>query len=199
MKWTDQGGGDFEQAPPGSHIARCIRIIDIGTQQGEYEGRATSARQCLLFWETPNALMEDGQPFIIGKFYTSSLGKKANLRKDLANWRGRDFTEDELKGFEAKNILGAPCMLSVTAKPTGKSGVSGVMALPKGVQCPPQVNKSQFFSLDHFDQEVFDSLSDYFKQKIQQSPEYKAAMYPSSGNQASGTKKADDFEDDVPF
>jgi hypothetical protein len=54
-----------------------------------------------------------GKPFTVSKFYTASLGEKANLRADLKNWRGRDFTDEELAGFEAKNILGKPCMLSV--------------------------------------------------------------------------------------
>ena len=35
MKWSDTGGGDFEQPPIGTHMARCVRVIDIGTQRGE--------------------------------------------------------------------------------------------------------------------------------------------------------------------
>jgi hypothetical protein len=39
MRVSDTGGGDFEQAPAGTHMARCVRIIDIGTQFGEYQGK----------------------------------------------------------------------------------------------------------------------------------------------------------------
>ena len=37
---SDTGGGDFQQSPAGSHIARCVKLTDLGTQTGEYEGKA---------------------------------------------------------------------------------------------------------------------------------------------------------------
>src|SRR4051812_4472100 len=115
----DNGGGDFQSAPVGTHIARCIRLIDLGTQQGEWMGKPTHKNQVLVMWELPNEMMqtEDGdKPFIVSKFYTNSLGEKANLRKDLTTWRGRDFTDDELNKFDLQTILGAACMLSVVPK-----------------------------------------------------------------------------------
>jgi hypothetical protein len=102
---NDTGGGDFQHAPIGTHAARCIRLIDLGTQQGEWQGKPTFKNQVLVMWELPDELMEaqdDGQPrpFIVSKFYTNSLSEKANLRKDLTTWRGRDFTDDELDRFD---------------------------------------------------------------------------------------------------
>src|ERR1700685_4504260 len=103
MKWPDTRGGDFEQPPIGTHMARCVRVIDIGTQRGEYQGKVNIRRQCIIAWELPTELMSEGdsagKPFIVSRFYTASLGKKANLRADLQNWRGREFTEEELSGF----------------------------------------------------------------------------------------------------
>jgi len=201
MKWTDTGGGDFEQPPVGTHVARCIKIIDIGTQKGEYQGKVTIRRQVIIGWELPNALMEDGdyagKPFVVSKFYTASLSDKANLRKDLANWRGRDFTEEELRGFESNNILGKPCMLSLTTNEKGKVRVTGIMALPKGTPVPDQVNASVYFSLDEFNAAVFDSLSDGIKKIIALSPEYEHATKPRTGKPTGGVM--DDMEDDIPF
>jgi len=115
MKWQSKGGGTFEQPPVGTHVARCIRIIDIGTQTSEYQGAETIRRQCIIFFELPNELMTHGEaagkPFIASKFYTQSLNEKATLRKDLVNWRGREFTDVELEGFEPKNILDKGCLL----------------------------------------------------------------------------------------
>ena len=151
MKWVDSGGGDFEQPPVGTHVSRCVKMIDIGTQRGEYQGKATSKRQCIIGWELPTELMSDGdyagKPFIVSRFYTASLGEKANLRKDLANWRGRDFTDQELQGFESKNILDKTCLLSLTQNDKGKTRITGVMALPKGTQVPARVNPLVYFSL----------------------------------------------------
>lgn len=201
MKWQDNGGGDFEQPPVGTHVARCVKIIDIGTQKSEYQGKANIRRQCVIGWELPNELMSEGdyagKPFVVSKFYTASLGEKANLRKDLANWRGRDFTEAELGGFDAKNILGKSCMLALTTNDKGKTRVTGVMALPKGTEVPPQASPTVYFSLDEFDQATFDKLSDGYKKLIQASPEYRAVTDPAHAQ--SRRETFDDLESDIPF
>lgn len=198
--WKDTGGGDFEQPPVGTHLARCIRIIDIGTQKGEYQGKATFKRQVIIAWELPTELISEGEyagkPFGVSRFYTASLSEKANLRKDLQNWRGRDFTPQELGGFDPRNILGKACMLSLTENDKGKIRVTGVMAKPKGVPIPEQVNPSLYFSLepDEYDAKVFESLSDGYKKMIQISPEYIELTNPSKLR-----SKVDDLEDDIPF
>src|SRR3990167_5131511 len=199
MKWVDHGGGDFEQPPVGTHVARCIKVIDIGTQKSEYQGQANIRRQCIIGFELPNELISEGdykgKPFVVSKFYTASLNEKANLRKDLENWRGRAFSEQELLGFESKNILGKSCMLSLTLNDKGKVRVTGVMALPKGMQVPEQVNSAVYFSLDEFDSAVFETLSDGYQKFIKASPEWAQL-------QAGGTKKPgrfDDMPDDIPF
>lgn len=201
MKWSNSGGGDFEQAPVGTEVARCIRIIDLGTQKGEYQGQVTRKRQNLISWELPNTQMSEGEsagkPFMVSKFYTASLGEKANLRKDLVNWRGREFTPEELEGFDPKNILGKCCMLSITSNDKGKSRVTAVMALPKGMIVPPQVNESIYFSLDDFDLAIFDALSKGIKEMIQKSPEYAAAISPEKTAQSGAVDE--EFNDDIPW
>ena len=205
MKWNENSGGStFEQAPVGTHIARCIKLIDLGTQEGEYQGVKNSKRQCVITWELPSTLMTEGEskgkPFTVSKFYTQSLGEKANLRKDLINWRGRDFTPEELSGFEAKNILGKPCMVSITLNDKAKAKVSGVMALPKGMPCPDQVNPSVIFGLDEFDKDVFESLSKGIKAMIEASPEYKKMLKGDSFVDIAQTFTNDDsFDQDIPF
>lgn len=199
MKWADNGGGDFEQAPTGTHIARCIRIIDIGTQEGEYQGKPIHRRQSIVAWELPDALMTTGdyagKPFVVSKFYTASLSEKANLRKDLVNWRGREFTDEELKGFDPANILGKCCMLSITANDKGKSRVTAVMALPKNTPVPKAVNETVFFSLDDFNPAVFDKLSKGIKGMVEKSPEYKSVLSGITESRNVGA----DFDDDIPF
>ena len=111
MKWADSGG-DFEQVDPGSYAAVCYKIVDIGTREGEYQGVKNSRRQVIIGWELDELMTTGeraGKPFVVSKFYTQSLGEKANLRHDLAGWRGRDFTPDELAGFDAKNKVRSRC------------------------------------------------------------------------------------------
>lgn len=209
MLWKDNGGGDFEQAPVGTHLARCIRLIDIGTQTSEYEGRKSSRRQVVVGWELCEELLtrgeSAGQPFVVTRFYTQSLSEKATLRKDLITWRGRDFTPDELEGFDAKNILGVPCLLSITAnEQTGKSRVSGVMKLTKGITPPDQINPTVYFSLepDEFDPSTFDGLTEGLKKMIVESPEWKELKRPKAAPHPPAPDDADldlDGDESIPF
>lgn len=170
------GGGTFEQAPVGAHLARCIGLIDIGTHHGEYEGVANVRRQVIIRWELCDELMTTGEfagkPFTVSEFYTLSLGEKANLRKTLTSWRGKEFTDDELRGFDLKTVLGAPCMLQVGRNKKDKAKVQAVMSKPKSATVPAQVNPSVYFSFDEFDRDVFDSLSDGIKGLVQKSDEW---------------------------
>lgn len=197
--WKDNGGGDFEDPEPGSYAAVCYKIIDIGTQTFEYQGKANSRRQVILGWEL-DELMSDGRPFVISKFYTASLSEKANLRHDLAAWRGRDFTPEELGGFSPRNILGKPCLVTLTKNDKGKVRVTGVAKLPKGMGPPKRTNADVFFHLDEFDGATFDSFSDGVKKLIVQSPEYQELMGKrAQAKPGNGAGHFDDMADDLPF
>lgn len=209
---SDSGGTAFEQPPTGSHAARCIAIIDLGTQRTTYEGEAQIKHQLIIRWELSNELMTEGdyagKPFTVSKFYTASLHEKAGLRKDLAAWRGRDFTADELRGFDLKTILGHPCMLSVGLSEKGKAKVTSVIGLPKGMSAPKQINPSFNFSLDvnQYTEAGFDALSKGFKEMVQASPEYQNIQKRKTNPQheeTTGKKLAaagfEDMDDDIPF
>lgn len=202
MYISDTGGGHFEQAPVGTHMARCIKLIDIGTQRGEYQGQVTFKRQIIVGWELPQELIQTGEyagkPFTCSKFYTASLSEKATLRADLKNWRTKDFTEDELKRFDLKQILDKPCMVSITHNEKGRVKVTGVMAAPKGLPVPDRVNPLVYFSLerDHFDAQVFESLSDGYKRLIMVSPEWAELTRPEMKQPAGNDEP---FDDDIPF
>jgi len=58
---------------------------------------------------------EDGKPFCVwSRPYTPSLNEKANLRKDLKKWMGRDLNAQELQEFDTETLLGKPAFLIVT-------------------------------------------------------------------------------------
>lgn len=184
----DSGGGDFKQAPTGTHIARCFKLVDLGTQHGEYQGQPNVRNQVLVSWELPNEKMEDGKPFTVSHFYTNSLNEKATLRAHLESWRGRQFTEAEAKKFDLMQILGKACMLTIVANERGKSKVASVSALPKGLPAPSQVNPSSAFWIEEWDQAAYEALPKGIKEIIQKSDEYKAM----------GSSVAD-LKDDLPW
>jgi hypothetical protein len=167
-------GGEIEQAPAGTHLGICFRVIDLGTQHSEWEGEAKISNQVLISWELPGETMEDGRPFAASRFYTNSLHEKAALRKDLASWRGRDFTEVELAGFDLGTIVGKPCLLSIVHNKKGKAKVAAVLAVPKGTTAPTLVNDTLAFFLDDWDEDAWEKLPKGIKAIIQKSDEYHA-------------------------
>lgn len=193
----------FELCPEGVTISRCYRIVDLGTQQFEYQGKKKQARKILISWETSNVATEGdhaGKPLMVSKKYTLSLDEKATLRKDLVAWRGRAFSEKELEGFVIDALLTKPVMLNIVHSDDKKyANIGSMMPLPAGVTAPALVNKAVLFSLNDFDQEVFDSLSDGLKKIIQLSPEYAEAT-GGGAVQSSGEQTSLEVEDDdIPF
>jgi hypothetical protein len=99
----------FKPVPSGMHLARCYRVIDFGTQTSTYQGKTNHLHKVLVGFEVHGEdadgkpiRTDDGKPMIIAKQYTLSLNEKANLRADLASWRGRDFTPEEIRGFDLR-------------------------------------------------------------------------------------------------
>src|SRR5262245_48255351 len=106
---SDTGGGDFKPAPEGTHVARCIGIVDIGTHDNEYQGKKSKQNQIIIRWELPMEQMDGFDkpaPMIVSGWFTNSLGEKANLRKALEAWRSKVFSVEELKRFDLNNIVG---------------------------------------------------------------------------------------------
>ncbi len=194
--------GNSDPTPEGNHSARCIQIIDLGTQKSEWKGQPRFVAQVRLVWELPEVTKEfregEGEkPFLIAKTYTASIGKKSALSKDLESWRGRAFTDEERAGFDLKNVLGKPCLLNViheTKDGNTYANISSVSQVPKGMTVKPAVNPIVEFSLSEFSQAAFDALPDFLKEKIRLSPEY---AHATSGAQQSQEHYADDEIPDV--
>lgn len=193
---------DFQLPPADSHIARCYQVVDMGTVYSKFYEK--SAHKIRIFWELPNAAMDDGRPFSISKRYTLSLHEQATMRKDLESWRGRKFTAEEAQSFDLSKLLGATCLINVThAERNGQmnADITSIIAIPKGMQCPPPVNPTLVFDLSDFNQDTFQKLSQGLRDRIMQSQEYQALFgnkpTASTPQQVSAGKV--DFDDDIPW
>ena len=57
MKLTDTGRGvDFDPCPAGNHIARCVRVIDLGTSENDYFGKISMKHELFVMWELPHEM-----------------------------------------------------------------------------------------------------------------------------------------------
>lgn len=129
-------GSTFAPAPAGVHQAVCVDVVDMGLLKVTWNGQEKTQHKVRLVWQIEE-LMDDGKPFMVQKRYTASLHEKSKLRPDLESWRGRAFTEDELKEFNLENLLGANCLLNVAhVQKDGKTyaNVTAVMPLKKGME-----------------------------------------------------------------
>ena len=209
-------GSNFKPVPAGMHLARCYRIIDLGTQKNEYEGKVSYSRKLKIVWEIHGndddgkpIVTDKNEPMIITKDYTMSWNEKATLRKDLQSWRGKPFTEEEQKRFDIKSVLDRWCMINVAHKPrkNGDGVYANVVAITpvpsaiKVVGMPPGHNKCAIFQISEPDMELFNSFGKFLKETIEASPEWKAV----SGRAAQPAKQSnpedplDGMDSDIPF
>lgn len=198
--------------PAGQYVARCYKIIDLGTQDVTWLGEKKQQHKVMVYWEIldKDTKMDDGRPFSISRKYTASLNENSHLYADLISWRGKEFTEAELAGFDISNLLGAYCTLQVihNKADNGKTyaNVNTIMATKER---PKAVNPDVMFDIDNPDMTVFDAQSDWLKDQIRASAEWQAREGTAGGDEDVDTTDTpskpigtDDDEiniDDIPF
>jgi hypothetical protein len=191
----------YPEVPSGVHKARCVKVIDLGTQENNYDGQTTWKHQCMIIWEVPLETNNNGEPLTISKFYTLSLHEKATLGNDLSSWRGRPFTELEKKGFDISNLVGVPCYLNVMEGKNGRPRISSIMPLPKTEELADQFHESVVFSIDKYqegDRSEFNKLPDGIRNIILRSKEL--ADTQDMGDEHNGEDMPNLTDDeDIPF
>lgn len=165
--------GEQHLVPSGSHIAVCDIVADIGVQPGSALYPAPK-RQIFIRFQIPTERVQyekDGKkidgPATIGKTFTASMNEKSTLRRDLQNWRGRQFSDDEAEKFDVAGILGKGCMLSIVHNPKGDkvySNIASVSGLPKGVKAPIPEIEPLYYASD--DTRNYKSLPEWLQKKI---------------------------------
>ena len=200
--------------PAGMHVATCYYVVDVGTHHFNWQGEAKSNRKVYLGFEVHGERItipaKDGEPEkdlprAISQDYTISLDKKSNLRKVLDSWRGKAFTPEELKGFDLKNILGAPCMLNLAHSVCGQyANIIGVVPMMKGMPTPDAENPPLLFSVGDLKDANADwpeNMPKWLIEKAQESDEYKALTAgPAQEAPAEADPAVDEaLEEEPPF
>jgi hypothetical protein len=207
----DSGGnGNFKRVPAGVFIARCYSLIDLGTQVTTGQYGTKEQHQIRLSWELfgedesgePLTIDVEGKlmPLTISKKYTVSLHEKASLRRDLAAWRGKDFSDEEAKAFDVSKLIGAYCMINCTESESGGktySNVGGITPLPGALKNakPAAVHGNVLFNLDNPDLDVFNTFYQHLQDTIKLSPEWAAF----TGRESAMAGGFPDDEDSIPF
>lgn len=203
---TGSGTG-YQEPAPGLKMARIYKIVDLGTQEDEYEGTKKKSRNVLIFWELEQK-MADGRPFSTFLEYNQYLGDvKCKLRRHIESWTSKSMTPEIIKAFDfQKMLLGRTMMVNLVRKPSGRVKVDNIMAPPPGTAKPAAVNPLVYFDLDAkpYPEDVFNGLDAWIQKKIAKSPEYRRLHgeiidEPGHGDAGQAHQEAPPSNDDIPF
>lgn len=143
-----QQGGSFKPLAAQVYAGVATLLADVGMQPG---GRYKDAYKVVIGFELPDAPpRDDGKPVMIYKNVTNSMDKKANLRKLIESWFGKQFESDEAaKKFDLSKILGRSALVNVTNdERNGKvyANIGGLTPLMAGMAPPKAKGETVFYS-----------------------------------------------------
>lgn len=164
----------------GTYVGVCVGVIDIGEQKNDLYN--TYSQKAIFIFEisSERVMVEDeDKPRWLSETYTVSLNEKSNLAKMLISWRGKDFTEDELDGFDLASMVGKPCQLQILVVQKKDGGscnkIAGVFGLPKGLPAPKPENPLMTYQVEDGENEVFLTLPEWIRERIKKSTEWQAS------------------------
>lgn len=191
----------FAPVSEGLHPAICVGIYDIGAVYSQEYAKIQD--KVVLTWELLDETVTNGEGKeirrTISKEFTKSFNEKSTLRKMLKSWRGREFTPEELAGFNIGNVLLTPCQLQVTH--TNKNdktyaNIDSIVSYPKGVAKPVPEAEPIAFDLDSEGwQADIEKLPEWIQNKIKASETYKSRV----GGAAADDAPPAPTDEDVPF
>lgn len=182
LRATDSGSGEFEQPEPGSYIARCFKVIDLGTQPQTFMGKPSNPKpQVVLYFELladeegKPCPTSDGGTFNVVNTYTASTNAKATLRKHIDAWRGVPLTEKEAADFDIGKLLGKYCRLQVILKSSadGTRTYVNIASVGSTKMKPAGANDLTKYEIDEKTGGAYEQLPQWIKDKLELAAEWK--------------------------
>lgn len=196
----ETGGSGSTAIEAGTYPARCVGVVDFGIQHNDFNGK-DQEKVALIFELPTERITVDGvdKPRWLSKQYTASLHEKSTLRQHLDAWRGKAFTPEELAGFDLRNVINAPCMLTITNTEKNGSTYANIKAVSKpmkGMSVAELENDPILFDMEADDAEtVFETLPSWMKDVIEKSPTWAARKDGTS----SPVEDGDEDDGPLPF
>lgn len=100
----------LEPCPEGRHPLICVDVFKTHPEEATYDGVTKLYEKVMFVFQAfPEGGERDseGAPFQVERKFTWSLTPDGHLRPFLESWRGREFTKEELRGFNLKAVKGA--------------------------------------------------------------------------------------------
>lgn len=149
-KASKGGDGNFERAPAGNHPAVLIGLIDMGTQENNFQGNVTWQHRAYFVYELVNEKMQTapGRNFILAVDLTVSMNEKAKLRKWIEARTGKQIPDGV--EYDISQELGQPVLLNVVLNKDGYPKIESVGSVPRGMNVAKPQNTPTTMTLDEF-------------------------------------------------
>lgn len=123
-------GKSLTPCPEGSRHAVCVDVIDLGETMESYQGNPPERKHKIaLVFQAAEQNPDTGKPFEPSIEFTASFGPKANLRKFLANWRGKPYTDEEARsGAPLHKLVGVNAIINVQHKTSAAGRLYAIIA-----------------------------------------------------------------------
>ena len=167
--------------PEGTHIARCYRLVHMGTIAEQFEGETSFVNKVHLTFELPDEKHvfkegEEAKPFVISAEYTLSMNDRANLRKLVEGMNGKTMTQEEADLFDVEGLVGMQCLITIKYKTSAKgrkrAEIASASPMMKGQEPRSGFNESKILTFQNWNNDLFESLPKFVKDKIVSSREY---------------------------
>ena len=201
---TDSGGGGGFKPEFGIHNVICCQLVDFGTTDKEWKGKIVGkVNKINIGFEFVDIELEgeNGDKYhpVWGVQETNSLKSKANLRGLLEGWRGRAFSEEELKSFDLNVLLGLSCALVIGPNTNGNPKVTAISKCNAKLEGKRECNA--FWIDEDWDRSVPEWLPEWMKEKVNECDEARGLTGKVGTAQQDTDVPADtdEYESDIPF
>lgn len=205
---TSKKKADNGRVEDGTYVARIVQIIDLGLQQqtdyktGEVktwdDGNPKIMPEVFITFEFPTERIDiDGEskPRWLSKRYTVSLHEKSALTGLI---KAADPSGLKGKTYDMTRLADKPVMVSVGSTVNGNAKVTGVSAVPKGLNVDPLENDVVIFDSSDMDMDIYNSLPAF----IQEIVDGRVDSKPTKSTSAKPKQvlvDEDSLDEDVPF
>ena len=127
----------------GTHQAVCCGVWDVGLQESTFNNETKVQHKIVIAWELDQLINDEeseyhGKPYMISNKYTLSLDDRSNLHRDLVAWRGKPFSEEQIKnGFDVSILYGVNALINIIHRETQTgtyANIASIMPPTKGME-----------------------------------------------------------------
>lgn len=184
--------------PRGTHLCRCVQVIDLGTQH--FQPGDDGSRKIYFAFETCTQRhtfdeKRGPEPFMLQiefAFFMGRAAKPTKLRKFVEGWFGKAFTtDDEASKFDFAKLLNRAAQITVAHQPkkdgTMKSVIADIFLPEPGTTVPPAHNPLLCYEIAEGQDATFAKLPNFLKVKIAESDEFSGVNEPATSEERSAS------------